>query len=166
MKLHRIITRTENDLNCSATNRDSIDLSCVPPLGSIGILQALQEEREIGISIRSQHGGDIYCGNEVNNPARESTSARSALDSINWVDKPHLTPAKVIFFGSARLWRLSLSIASLAMSFVNQNNRGLGLLGRAGIMKNPKNPQTTVIMALITNSHLKMPSAILLHEGK
>lgn len=62
--------------------------------------------------------------------------------------------------GSARLWRTSLDIASSPSFFLNQNARGLGRFGRSGIMKNPAKPHTTVMIALITNSHLMISLAI------
>jgi len=52
------------------------------------------------------------------------------------------------------------------MSLVNQNARGLGLLGRSGIIKKPKKPQTTVIIALIIKSQLGLPLDPGLSEGR
>lgn len=66
-----------------------------------------------------------------------------------------MTPSTLIGFGSA-LWCLSnLSIAIFACPSLNQNALGFGLLGRSGRRKNPKKAKTTVMMALITNSHLQ-----------
>jgi hypothetical protein len=45
-------------------------------------------------------------------------------------------------------------MAISACSLLNQNALGLGLFGKSGSMKKPAIPQTTVMMALITKSHL------------
>lgn len=66
----------------------------------------------------------------------------------------YLAPAQVIPFGSARLCLSNLSIDKAASALVNQKARGFGRLGRSGIMKKPKKPQTTVMIALIMKSQL------------
>ena len=49
---------------------------------------------------------------------------------------------------------------SSAWMFLNQTARGFGLLGRSGIIAKPANPQTTVMMALITNNQRQPASPL------
>lgn len=45
-------------------------------------------------------------------------------------------------------------MANSAWTFLNQNDHGFGLCGMSGIMMKPARPQITVMMALMTKSHL------------
>lgn len=153
--------RTKNNLDSTASNRNSIDLGGRPDPIALAIGQVLEKNTKVA-QTSSAHTADHPVGrNVICNPHAASTSilgknlGQSLVVVRGQSVVTHFVAAQVIFFASDRPCRPSLFIAMRACSAVNHHfAQGLGRLGVSGSMTKPKKPSTTVMTELMTNSQL------------
>lgn len=145
---------TKEHIDRASTNGNHVHFLDCPSSTTIRKLHRLQEEREVHIAIRCEDCGDVQHGDEINGPAAERALNSGQGDWLGFctvvTDKSCHAKLSVIAIEPerSRIRFIGVIRKHYLRSSVFASVRNLRVLTK------PRLPQMTVMMALITNSHL------------
>lgn len=65
---------TKNNINSTAANRNSVNFGSGPNRSAVRILEAFEEQVEVGVSPRRQNSRDVQNRDEISYPVGKSAS--------------------------------------------------------------------------------------------
>ena len=160
--------RTKEYIDRTSADGNNVHFLDCPSSTAIRKLHRLQEEGEVNIAVRGDDCGDVQHGDEVDSPAAER-----ALDSGqgNWLgfstvvtDQPCHAKLSMVTIEPERS---RIRLIGVIRKHHLRESSVFASLEALRVLTNPRLPQMTVMMALITKSHLHpakpwWPSSVLM----